>query len=255
MRKTCTMSQTIEAVWIDATPSFKRFNQKILSYLAQKKAIAYWEYQQDQDEASSLDVALVLLHDYLKSLAHPVDLVGHGTGGLLALLYARKYPQKVATLTLLGVGCHPAVDWQAHYYAMRKLLPCSQEIILTRMVQRLFGYQNKYNTKGLIAILKQDLNTSPSGHSLFQKFTIAPGGVSMPLMICGSENDEVVDHNALYGWLKHTKPQDRLWEFPQGHHFFHYFFPQQVSQQIINFWGQTSQIKDTAEFTISNQYC
>lgn len=62
------MSQLIEAVWIDTNPSFKRFNSKIVNYLSQKKAIAYWEYHQNQDEATSLEVALVLLQDYLKSV-------------------------------------------------------------------------------------------------------------------------------------------------------------------------------------------
>ncbi len=246
------MSKLIEAIWIDANPSFKRFNSKIMRYLSWEKAIAYWEYQQDQDEPSSLDVALVLLHDYLKSLSYPVNLIGHGTGGLLALLYARKYPHKVKSLSLLGVGCYPAVDWQAHYYAMRKLLPCSQEIVLTRMVQRLFGYQNQYNTKSLIEILKQDLNTSPSAHSLYQEFALSPGGVSMPLMVCGSENDEIIDRNSLYGWLNFSKPEDVLWDCPQGHHFFHHFFPQNVSRQVIKFWEQISLTSNIPEFTTSH---
>ncbi len=248
------MSQIIEAVWIDVNPSFKRFNSKITRCLSQKKAIAYWEYKQHPDEATSLEVALVLLHDYLKSLSYSVNLIGHGTGGLLALLYARKYPNKVKSLTLLGVGYYPAVDWQAHYYAMRKLLPCSQEIVLSRMVQRLFGYQNQYNTKGLIEILKQDLKTSPSAHSLYQEFAIAPGGVSMPLMVCGSENDEIIDHNSLYGWLQYSKPEDTLWECPHGHHFFHYFFPQDVSKQVIKFWEQISATTNTPECITSHPY-
>ncbi|MGF1539505.1 MAG: alpha/beta fold hydrolase [Pleurocapsa sp.] len=247
------MSHQIEAVWIDANPSFKRFNHKIVNYLSQKTAIAYWEYHQDSDETTGLDIALVLLQDYLKSVPHTVNLIGHSTGGLLALLYARKYPHKVKSLSLLGVGCYPAIDWQAHYYAMRKLLPCSQEIILTRMVQRLFGYQNQYNTKGLIEVLKQDLNTSPSAHSLYQEFTVVPGGVSMPLMICGSENDEIIDRHTLAGWLKYSKPEDVLWKCPQGHHFFHYFFPQNVSQQVIKFWQQIPQTtnSNTSELVVS----
>jgi pimeloyl-ACP methyl ester carboxylesterase len=235
------MSQSIKTVWIDTNPSFKRFNHKIVNYLAEQKAIAYWEYHQNKDEATGLDAALILLEDYLKSVPHAVNLIGHGTGGLLALLYGRKFPHRVKSLILLGVGCHPAVDWQAHYYAIRKLLPCSQEIILSRMVQRLFGYQNKYNTKGLIEILKQDLNTSPSAHCLYQEFAVEPGGVSMPLMICGSENDEIIDRHALAGWLKYFKSEDVLWECPQGHYFFHYFFAQNVSQQILKFWEQIPQ--------------
>lgn len=235
------MSQIIEALWINTNPTFKRFDGNLVRYLGKQKAIACWEYQQHQDEPCSLEVALVLLQDYLKSLSQPIHLIGHGTGGLLALLYARKYPHKVRSLSLLGVGYHPAIDWQAHYYAMRKLLPCSQEIILSKMVQRLFGYQNNYNTKGLVKILKQDLNTSPSPHSLYQETRITPGGVSMPLLLCTSKQDSIIDTNALYGWLNYCKKGDVLWECPQGHHFFHYFFPQQVGQEVIKFWNSIPQ--------------
>jgi len=41
----------------------------------------------NQDKASLLDVAVLLLHDYLKSNDQPVHLIGHSTGGLLGLLY------------------------------------------------------------------------------------------------------------------------------------------------------------------------
>ena len=92
-------------VWINANPSFKRFDDRIIRYLSCQVPIAYWEYRQEWDEASSIEIALILLHDYLKSRSQPVDLIGHGTGGLLGLLYARR----VKSLTLLGVGCNPAI--------------------------------------------------------------------------------------------------------------------------------------------------
>lgn len=110
-------------VWINANPSFKRFDGRIIRYLSCHTPIAYWEYQQTWDEASSLQIAQILLHNYLKSRSQPIDLIGCGTGGLLGLLYARRYPQRVRSLTLLGVGCNPMIDWQTHYYQMRKLLP------------------------------------------------------------------------------------------------------------------------------------
>jgi len=61
----------------------------------------------------------------------PVHLVGHSTGGA-RLLYARRYPETVKSLTLLGVGTYSAVDWQAHYYVHRQVL--SRQEILTAMV-------------------------------------------------------------------------------------------------------------------------
>ena len=234
-------SQKIEYIWISANPSLKKFDNRLIRCLSKKNIVARWEYHQNQDEPSSLQVALTLFADYLKSLPNTVHLIGHGTGGLLGLLYARKYPQKVKSLTLLGVGDRPAIDWQIHYYAMRALLPCSQEIVLAQMVQRLFGHQNQYYTKGLSTILKQDLTTSPSPHSLFREVKIPAGGVEMPLMVCGSKNDTIVDPNALKRWYGYFKEGDILWEFPQGYHFFHYFYPQEVSRQILRFWDQFSE--------------
>jgi pimeloyl-ACP methyl ester carboxylesterase len=238
------MSDRPDIVWINANPKFKRFEQPILRQISQqvsiaqpaRSAIAHWEYIQHQDEPSSLDIALMLLHDYLKLSYHPIHIIGHGTGGLLGLLYARKFPEKVKSLTLLGVGVHPAVDWQIHYYALREILPCSREIILAQMVQKLFGHQNKHNVKGLVEILEEDLNTSPSPHSLYKRISVTPGGVTMPLMVCGSNDDTIVDRNALNGWQNWFKKGDRLWECPQGYHFFHYFYPQKVARQIIKFW-------------------
>ena len=234
------ISPSIAPVWINANPSFKRFDHRIVSYLSNQVPIAYWEYCQEQDEASSLDIALTLLHDYIKPLPQPIDLIGHGTGGLLGLLYARKYPHKVKSLTLLGVGFHPANDWQAHYYQMRKLLPCSQEFLLASMVKMMFGYQNRINTRHLVEILQQDLSTAPSVHSLYQLNSVPPGGVSMPLMVCGSENDGIVDPSALDRWSDLLKDDDVLWVNSFGYHFFHYFFPEQTARQVIKFWNQVS---------------
>jgi pimeloyl-ACP methyl ester carboxylesterase len=232
------ISNSIPAVWINVNPSFKRFDGRMVRHLSRHVPLAYWEYSQHQDEPSSLEIGLTLLQDYLKSLSKPVNLIGHGTGGLIGLLYARRYPQKVKSLTLLGVGFHPAIDWQAHYYSMRKLLPCSQEIVLARMVQMLFGCQDRFHTRTLIEILKQDLSTSPSHHSLFRHSSVPLGGVSMPLMVCGSENDGVIDLPALDGWRDYFKAEDVLWMHPLGHHFFHYFFPEPVSRKVIEFWHQ-----------------
>ncbi len=235
------MSQTTAPVWINANPSFKHFETRIVRCLAQQVPVAYWEYQQHQDEASSLDIALNLLHDYLTSRSQPVDLIGHGVGGILGLLYARQYPRKVKSLTLLGVGFNPGYDWQAHYYQMRKLLPCSQEMLLSRLVQMMFGVQDRTNTLNLIKILQRDLITAPTSHSLYQPCTIPSGGVSMPLMVCGSENDGIVDRFELGRWSECLKTEDSIWMNPLGHHFFHYFFPEKTSQQVLKFWQRVKQ--------------
>ncbi|MBE9126015.1 MULTISPECIES: alpha/beta fold hydrolase [unclassified Coleofasciculus] len=230
------MPTTPDVLWLNVSPSLQRFDQPLIRYLSRQVAIAQWDYQQSQDEPSSVDVPVVLLHDYLKSCDRPIHLIGHGTGGLVGLLYARKYPERVKSLTLLAVGVHPAIDWQAHYYVQLQLLRCSRQMVLTQMVYNLFGDQDRYATRGLIKILEQDLKRSPSPHSLFKRVSLPPGGVPVPLMVCGSRDDIVVDPNELQGWLPWFKESDRLWQCIDGGHFFHNYHPQSVGEQVFDFW-------------------
>lgn len=230
------MSKSTTRVWINANPSFKHFDNRVVRNLSRQGTLAYWEYRQHQDEASSIDIALNLLQDYLATISEPVDLIGHGTGGVLGLLYARRYPRKVKSLTLISVGSNPAIDWQAHYYQMRKLLPCSQERLLSRIVPMMFGVQDRANTLNLIKLLQQDLLTAPSLHSLYQQYSISSGGVSTPLMVCGSKNDGIVDLPALSRWSECLQNEDFMWINPFGNHFPHYFFPEQTAQQVLKFW-------------------
>lgn len=231
------MSNLPEIIWLNTSPSLQYFDQPLLRHLCFQGVTGEWNYCQNQDEPSSLDIALVLLHDYLKSHDQPIHLVGHSTGDLLGLLYARKHPERVKSLTLLAVGVNPTVDWQAHYYVQRKLLPCSRSCILTQMVNNLFGFQDKHTTQFLRKLLEQDLESSPSPHSLFQRSSIEQAGVPVPLMICGGKDDIIVDSREIYGWQPWLKEGDRLWECPQGRHYFHYFHPTLVGRQIIKFWN------------------
>ncbi|MCU0523263.1 MAG: alpha/beta hydrolase [Elainella sp. Prado103] len=234
------MLSTPQAIWINVSPSFKFLSQPLLHYLSHHTTIACWDYHQTPDEPCSLDTAINLLHDYLQCCDQPLHLMGHSTGGLISLLYARKYPARVKSLSLLSVGMHPAVDWQAHYYVQRQLLSCPRELILTQMVDHLFGSHIRMPVHRLVKILEQDLDYSLSPHSLFKRNSIASGNVEVPLLVCGGEDDIVVDQNHLGGWKDSLKPCDRLWVCPNERHFFHFCRPRAVSQTITTFWESLS---------------
>jgi len=230
------MSNSLDVLWLNASPSLKGFDRPLLQYLCGHVKIAQWEYCQTQDEASCLVKAVTLLHDYLKFRDRPIHLSGHGMGGVIGLTYARLYPERVQSLTLLAVAAQPAVTWQAHYYVQRQLFPCSRERLLVQTVRSLFGEKAPYPIKDLVRALDRDLVNSPSLHSLFKLVNLPRGGVSMPLMVCGIKTDPVVDSSALKEWLAWFKQGDYLWECPEVRHFFHYFYPQQVGEQLLSFW-------------------
>ncbi|CEJ46417.1 Uncharacterized protein apha_02486 [Umezakia ovalisporum] len=230
------MGELFDVVWLNTSPALKRFDQPLLQHLSKYMLIAQWEYQQTRDEASSVDQAVLLLHDFLASYPGAVHLAGHGINGAIALMFARCYPEKVRSLTLLAVASQPANTWHAHYYFQRQMFSISREQVLVNMVRILFGHQPPQTTKKLITALDKDLEQSPSPHSLFKLMYLPKGGVAMPMMVCGSKTDSVVNPPALHDWCNWFKPEDRLWECAQGYHFFHYFHPQQVGEQILNFW-------------------
>jgi len=235
-----------DVVCLSASPHLQVFDRPLLQSLAQHATITQWEYHQTPDEPCSLEAALVLLHDYLKHPAgeasdqeiRPIHLIGHGISGLLALLYAQRQPQRVRSLTLLSVGAYPAVDWQMHYYAQRNLLPCSRHVILARMVEILFGNSPKPMIEALVKILGQDLDLSLSPHSLAKQVSLPPIQVSLPLLVCGSVDDVIVDPQQLRSWQQYFSEdaEARLWVCPGGRYFFHYFYPQQVADEILRFW-------------------
>lgn len=234
------MSDIADALWLNVSPSLKGFDRPLLRDLTQHTSIAQWEYSQTLDEPTSLDTTLVLLHDYLKHCDRPIHLLGHSTGGLLGLLYAQQHPERVRSLTLLSVGVNPAVDWQTQYYAQRRLLPCDQQTILRHMVYGLLGCPPKDKTETLMKLLEQDLYCSLSPHSLVRSMSLLPISIKVPLLVCGSVDDVVIDPNQLRGWQRHLHhPASHIWVCPGGRYFFHYFYPQQVCEQIVQFWNST----------------
>lgn len=226
-----------DALWLNVSPSFERFDHRLLKHLACYGEMAHWAYRQTPDEPSSLDIAVTLLHDYLKGLNRPVHLLGHGTGGLVGLLYARQNPHRVKSLTLLAVGVNPTVDWQAHYYTQLERLPCRRRV-LAQMVYSLFGHTSRPLVSGWANLLEQDLMHTVSPHSLLNRVNLCPSSVEVPLLVCGGEEDTIVNPTQIRGWQPWLKGGDRAILCP-GRHFFHVTSTQLVARQILNFWGTT----------------
>lgn len=234
------MTTTPDVLWLTVNPSFQRLDQKLLTCLAEHAQIACWAYSQMPDEPSLLDVALMLLHDYIKGLDRPLHLAGHSTGGLLGLLYARQFPHRVKSLTLLSVGVNPAMDWKAHYYTQLELLPCSRSRVLAQMVDTLWGRQPTHILKGWIELLEQDLSHSLSLHSLTKRFSIFPSGAPVPLLVCGGSDDAIVDPTQIKGWQPWLKPHDRFWLCPNGRHFLQATHPDATAHEMLKFWLMTN---------------
>jgi pimeloyl-ACP methyl ester carboxylesterase len=235
MNKEVFLLSLSDVLWLNVSPSFQCLTQPLLCSLSSKINSSVWNYQPNLDEACSLEKAISRLHNYLKTGDRPVHLIGHSTSGLLGLMYARRYPETVKSLTLLAVGVDAAVDWQVHYYIHRPYL--SRQKLLAAMVDNLFGYQNKQTFERLVKMLEQDLDNSLSPHSLFQRLSLPPGEVSVPMMVCGSLDDIIVEPDALQNWQPWLKKGDRIWVCPEGKHFFYYFQPELLGNQLLDFWN------------------
>lgn len=236
------MSKLPDILWLNVSPSFQCFDRPLLHYLAHHKIVAQWEYEQEPDEPNSLEIALTLLHDYVQSCAYPLDLVGHSTSGLLALLYAQRHPEWVRSLTLFSVGIDPAVDWQTHYYDYaHRCRSYSRSKILQQMVCDLFGCPPQATAAVLTQRLEQDLEQSLSPHTLFRQMNLPPIAVTVPLLVCGSVDDVIITPNQLRSWQQHfSSSASRLWICPGGRYFFHSFYAQQVGEEMLSFWRSVS---------------
>lgn len=230
-------------LWISASPSLKYFDLPLLQTLNKSHSVARWEYQQSADEASSLETAVNLLVDYLKQeqdLEHnrSIHLAGHGISGVVALMAADRVPDCVKTLSLFGVAPQPGLTWQAHYYLQRLTMPCSQVRLLSQFCRSLFGSKMPHSAQTLVKLLGSDLNNSPSPHSLFRIAKLDSVCPQVPLLIFNGAEDFVISPDVAMQWNAVTKPGDRLVTIPEGQHFFHYHFSEQIAREMMQFWAQ-----------------
>lgn len=238
------MQDRSKFLWVSASPSLKQFHRRLLNVLSATVEIEFWEYFQTLDEGSSIDKAIELLHKYLVSTSDRVNLIGHGIGGVIALEYARQYPDRVTSLTLLSVAVQPAITWHSFYYSQLRTASTDRYCVLRSIAISLFPYNCLSYINSLVERLERDLVEAPSNHSLFHLDILAEGGVKMPLMICGSQTDPVVTESALSGWNGYLKPIDIIQSYPTGGHFFHHFHPELVGHHIQCFWQQSGAISN-----------
>ena len=236
-----------DALWLSVSPHLKGFDQRLLSQLSASATVRRWEYCQTIDEPCCIEAVVSDLHHYLQLRAEtaaqrPIHLLGHGVSGVVGLLYARQYPQQVASLTLLSVGSQPAINWQAQYYALRQLLPCHREMLLMHLAKLLFGAEPARFTKALATLLARDLDNNLTLHSLAHHFKIEPGGVAVPLMVCNGTADIVTSQQS-EDWAQQMKLGDRLWHCQDGNHFFHFHHPEKTARAIAHYWRAIAQTK------------
>ena len=64
------------SVWINVNPNFERFDGRVIRYLSKRVPIAYGEYSQQLDEASSTDIGSTSPDEYFKSKHETADIIG-----------------------------------------------------------------------------------------------------------------------------------------------------------------------------------
>ena len=134
------------------------------------------------------------------------------------------------------MGINPCLDWISYYYYLRSNFHFSQERILARLASYLFGYHNQYYQKAFVGILEKALLFSLSPHTLYRRFDQSIEPISAPLMICGSEQDKIVPWEEIVKWKRYLKPEDKLYKSEVKEHFFHYFEPNLLGKNILEFW-------------------
>ena len=232
------MPHTPQALWINVNPSLNQFDQRLCRLLSRQFDIQCWSYQQTADDPCCIETVLSLLDKFLCDQTEPIHIIGHGISGIIALLYTRRQPSRVKSLTLLSVGENPSLSWHSHYYSMRNCLPCNRQEVLHQMAKMLFGSQTRNKTEALIQRLIKSLDTELSPHSLAHFHDFFPGGVKVPLLVCNGACDTVVDPKAHRSWQYWLGSCDRLWRCYQGRHFFHYTHPHETQRIITDFWQE-----------------
>ncbi len=230
------MKDKPEVVIISTSPTNDRLDVALVRYLGRNWTVGQWIYtQSDVDEGVSTYEVLFNLEDYLSSFP-PVHLIGHSLNGMLAFLYAKKFPDRVKSLTLLSVGRNMAMNWVSQYYFNLNFLPICRVCLLKQMALNLFGNRSVEELDFYINLLIKDLLYGFCPHSPLDLICVKNEPIPVPLLVCGSKNDFICDPDSLVSWQKFLKPTDSFYLFNEGRHFFHHFAVEAVGKTIETFW-------------------
>lgn len=235
------------ALFIGVSQGLQYLNLPLSRVLSRHSTMACWDYHQELDDSCDLETPITLLYDYLKNRSESIHLIGHGIGGVISQIFAHRYPERIRTLTLLAVSPQPGLTWHTHFYIQRKLFPCERSRLLLHSAKTLSaGHLCQPQLERLAAGLAMDLDSSPIPHSLLTLTVLPEITLTVPTLICLDTHDPVVDPTFQAMWTKYLRPIDVMWSISTGSHFFHYFSPQLLADQITAFWHSH---EDTSQFT------
>jgi pimeloyl-ACP methyl ester carboxylesterase len=274
--------ESLQVLHLCLSQNLRRFDVPLLQRLARHQVVATWEYQQSPDEGSDLALVLCALDHYLQHIDQPIHLIGHGLAGMVAWLYASRYPAKISSVVLLSVGRDLSYSWHSHYYSdyyqafldavnygdapNEMFAGCPHCVsddasitqtekirpqVLQRLAFRLFGYRDRQILQWLGQLLAQDLDQCFQIHSLKERIVTATPQLPMPVLVCGAADDPIF--NAAGRWQRHLQQRDRQWISQHGGHFFHYTQAALVSQRIEDFWrgvGLINRLKQTYNLSL-----
>ncbi len=237
------------ALFVGVSQGLQYLNLPLSRILSRHTTMACWDYHQELDDSCDLETPITLLYDYLKNRSESIHLIGHGIGGVISQIFAHRYPERIRTLTLLAVSPQPGLTWHTHYYIQRKLIPCERSKLLLHSAKTLAGrHLCQSQLQRLAAGLAMDLDSSPIPHSLLNITVLPEITLTVPTLIGLDTRDPVVDPTFQAMWSKSLRPIDAMWSISTGSHFFHYFSPQPLADQITAFWHSH---ENRSQFTLA----
>ncbi len=176
-------------------------------------------------------------------LTSDLTLVAHDWGGIIAMTYATRHPERVRRIVLLNTAAFLLPSWKPLHWSLRV---CRDSAVAAFLIRRfnLFsfvaswvgcrkrrmpaevrrGYRAPYDSwRNRIATLRfvQDIPLAPNDPAyavIRQTEENLPRLRSVPMMICWGEKDFVFDEDFLNEWIRRF-PEAEIHRFEQAGHY------------------------------------